>query len=147
MRGWRSARQGFSNPRSVEIAKDLGRSDWGAMFLTPDQLSYSKNDVRYLHRLNDGFPRSWEKQSWQRSFGSKPRCSQPSRVWKQADLPSMPIECALCARRLMPGWRHSSPRSARALTTRSLTLRLVQWFDPFTRSHTWLQRTYKDCRG
>jgi DNA polymerase I-like protein with 3'-5' exonuclease and polymerase domains len=35
----------------VEIPKDLGRSDWGAIVLTPEQLSYSKNDVRYLHRL------------------------------------------------------------------------------------------------
>jgi DNA polymerase I len=46
------SRKGRHLPRDQRTeAKDLGRSDWGAIVLTPEQLSYSKNDVRYLHRL------------------------------------------------------------------------------------------------
>ena len=35
----------------IKLPKDQGRSDWGGMFLTPDQLAYSANDVRHLHAL------------------------------------------------------------------------------------------------
>lgn len=35
----------------IEPGKDLSRSDWGAMLLTPEQLEYAAADVAYLHDL------------------------------------------------------------------------------------------------
>ena len=35
----------------IHLPKDQGRSDWGGMFLTEDQLRYAANDVRHLHQL------------------------------------------------------------------------------------------------
>jgi DNA polymerase-1 len=35
----------------IRLPKDQGRSDWGGMILTPDQLRYSADDVRHLHAL------------------------------------------------------------------------------------------------
>jgi DNA polymerase I-like protein with 3'-5' exonuclease and polymerase domains len=35
----------------MRLPKDQGRSDWGGMLLTPDQIAYSANDVRHLHAL------------------------------------------------------------------------------------------------
>jgi DNA polymerase I-like protein with 3'-5' exonuclease and polymerase domains len=35
----------------VELPKEYGTSDWGAMMLTAGQLQYARDDVRYLHRL------------------------------------------------------------------------------------------------
>lgn len=35
----------------VSLPKDQGKSDWGGMFLTEEQLQYAANDVRYLHKL------------------------------------------------------------------------------------------------
>jgi DNA polymerase I-like protein with 3'-5' exonuclease and polymerase domains len=35
----------------IRLPKDQGRSDWGGMVLTPDQLRYSADDVRHLHAL------------------------------------------------------------------------------------------------
>ena len=37
----------------IRLPKDQGRSDWGGMLLTPDQIAYSANDVRHLHALRD----------------------------------------------------------------------------------------------
>jgi DNA polymerase-1 len=36
---------------NVEVPKELGRSDWGAMILLDDQLTYAAEDVRHLHDL------------------------------------------------------------------------------------------------
>ena len=36
---------------SIKLPKDQGRSDWGGMLLTADQLAYAANDVRHLHSL------------------------------------------------------------------------------------------------
>jgi len=35
----------------IRLPKDQGRSDWGGMILTPDQLRYSADDARHLHPL------------------------------------------------------------------------------------------------
>jgi DNA polymerase I len=35
----------------IRLPKDQGRSDWGGMLLTPDQLRYSADDARHLHLL------------------------------------------------------------------------------------------------
>src|SRR5260221_1400976 len=35
----------------LAIPKELGASDWGGLFLTPDQELYAANDVRYQHQL------------------------------------------------------------------------------------------------
>ena len=35
----------------ISLTKDQGRSDWGGMVLTPDQLIYSANDVAHIHAL------------------------------------------------------------------------------------------------
>ncbi len=35
----------------IRLPKDQGRSDWGGMALTPEQLAYSADDVRHLHAL------------------------------------------------------------------------------------------------
>jgi DNA polymerase-1 len=35
----------------VEVPKDLGGSDFGAIFLMPEQIEYSRTDVRHLHQL------------------------------------------------------------------------------------------------
>lgn len=38
---------------NVDLPKDQGRSDWGGMVLTDEQLRYAADDVRYLHALHD----------------------------------------------------------------------------------------------
>lgn len=35
----------------IKLPKDQGRSDWGGLFLSPEQLAYSGDDVRHLHSL------------------------------------------------------------------------------------------------
>jgi DNA polymerase I len=35
----------------VQLPKEHGASDWGAMFLTGEQMSYAQDDVRHLHAL------------------------------------------------------------------------------------------------
>jgi DNA polymerase-1 len=46
---------------AVDLPKDLGGSDWGAMILTPEQLEYAKNDVWRLHALRDKLASELEK--------------------------------------------------------------------------------------
>jgi hypothetical protein len=41
----------------VKITKDLGGSDWGAMMLTPDQLSYAQNEPTNVKKIVILFPR------------------------------------------------------------------------------------------
>jgi hypothetical protein len=36
---------------AIDLPKDQGGSDWGAMILTDAQLEYARNDVLYLHPL------------------------------------------------------------------------------------------------
>ncbi len=38
---------------SMDLPKVLGKSDWGGMLLTEEQLRYCANDVAHLHRLHD----------------------------------------------------------------------------------------------
>jgi len=35
----------------VDLPKDQGKSDWGSMMLSPEQLDYAANDVTHLHAL------------------------------------------------------------------------------------------------
>lgn len=35
----------------IKLPKDQGRSDWGGMLLTPQQIAYAASDVRHLHAL------------------------------------------------------------------------------------------------
>jgi hypothetical protein len=100
-------------------ASVLAGFSWGAMFLTPEQLADAQNDVRHLHRLQQRLSMQLGEAKLARSSGWKRSCSRSSRAWKQADLPSMPTECAPCVTRLMPGRQACSPRSAPALTTTS----------------------------
>src|SRR5262245_31667451 len=44
----------------IDVAKEMGKSDWGAMFLTSEQVEYSRADVLHLHHLAD---RLWRKLS------------------------------------------------------------------------------------
>jgi ribonuclease D len=50
-------KHGYSNVcrelLGLEINKQYQSSDWGAVELTPEQLSYAANDVYYLHKIRD----------------------------------------------------------------------------------------------
>jgi DNA polymerase-1 len=53
----RGLRHGLSNALErhlgIGIEKELGKSDWGTITLTSDQVEYSRTDVRHLHQLAD----------------------------------------------------------------------------------------------
>jgi DNA polymerase I-like protein with 3'-5' exonuclease and polymerase domains len=37
----------------IDLPKDQGKSDWGSMMLSPEQLEYAANDVAHLHALKE----------------------------------------------------------------------------------------------
>ena len=53
---------------SVELPKDQGASDWGALFLTDAQLEYARNDVRYLLLLKTALEEELQRAGLERMF-------------------------------------------------------------------------------